>query len=81
MLTLLGQSGLLLPVTPSLIIAIGALILAGWLIFSLIIRYHWKNYGTSGIEIFSMNFFYIIGSLVIGGLMVISGLLYIISAQ
>ena len=70
-----------IPVTPQLIFSIAALLIAVWLIFSTILRYHWINYGTGGVQVFTMNFFYLVGSFTLGGLMVISALLYLATAQ
>ncbi len=63
------------------IFIVAGLILAGWLIFTTIVRYHWKSYGTGGVQIFTMNFFYISGSAILGGLMILSAVSYFISAQ
>ena len=79
-LALLGNSGFHLPITGMLVFAVFFLLLAGWLVFTLVIRYHWKNYGTGGVEIFSMNFFYFTGSFIGIALMLISASLYFFSA-
>ena len=77
LLDYLGQSGIHIPVTPQLLFIILSLLLAVWLVFTLIIRYHWKNYSTKGTEAFAMNFFYLTGSgILIAGLL-ITGFLYI----
>lgn len=76
----LGQFNFHIPVTPMLLFAVLALLLAGWGIFTVIIRYHWKNYGTGKLEVFTMNFFYLTGSLVLIGLMLIFAFLYYSSA-
>lgn len=69
-----------IPVTPLLLFATLALLIAGWGIFTLVVRYHWKNYGTGKLEMFTMNFFYLIGSAVLLALMIIFALLYFFSA-
>lgn len=69
-----------IPVNSQLVIFALFLVLAIWLVFTIIIRYHWKSYGTNGVEVFTMNFMYLIGSAVIGGLMIILAILYISSS-
>lgn len=76
-----GKIGLEISVSPMFIFVIAGLILTGWLIFTTIVRYHWKNYGTGGTQIFAMNFFYIAGSAILGGLMILFAVSYFISAQ
>ena len=77
--SLFGPSGFQIPVTAILLFSLLALIIAGWLVFTLIIRYHWKNYGTGGVEILTMNFVYFVGSLVLGGFMTVSAIAYSLS--
>lgn len=74
------QFNLHIPVTPILLFVAGALLIALWSIFTLVIRYHWKNYGTGKIEVFTMNFFYLTGSVILIALMSISTFLYFSSA-
>ncbi|MDO8520630.1 MAG: hypothetical protein Q7S52_00780 [bacterium] len=76
----LGQLGIHIPVTPLLVLAFTALLLAAWGIFTLVLRYHWKHYSTRKAEMFMMSFFYFIGSFVLIGLMAFSALLYLSSA-
>lgn len=75
-----GQFNFHIPVTPVLLFALLALLIAGWAIYTLILRYHWKNYGTGKLEVFTMNFFYITGSIVLIVLMAVAALLYSSSA-
>lgn len=79
--TILSTINIQIAVSPFFLFAVGALIIAGWLVFTVIIRYHWKNYGTGGVQLFAMNFLYISGSAAIAGLMILSAVLYLISAQ
>lgn len=65
-----------IPVTPLLLFSLLALLIALWGIFTLIIRYHWKNYGTGKLQVFTMNFFYLTGSALIIALMATFALLY-----
>ncbi len=78
--SLFGPSGFQIPITPLLVFAILSAIVAGWLIFTFIIRYHWKNYGTGGVEILTMNFVYFAGSIVLGGFMAVSAIAYSLSS-
>lgn len=80
MLSLLGNSDLQIPITAVLVMSIVLILLLVWAIFTIIIRYHWKNYGTGGVEIFTMNFLYLLGSIVLIVLMIGSALLYFFSA-
>lgn len=76
---LIAQSGLHLTISGGIILFFLALILAWWGIFTLIIRYHWKNYSIGGVQVFTMNFFYMIGSIAFIILTVGSALLYLLS--
>ncbi|OGZ05547.1 MAG: hypothetical protein A3C13_03690 [Candidatus Lloydbacteria bacterium RIFCSPHIGHO2_02_FULL_50_11] len=69
-----------IPVTPLLLFAVMALVVAMWGIFTLIVRYHWKHYGAGKLEVFTMNFFYLGGSLILITLMGASALFYLTSA-
>jgi hypothetical protein len=77
----LAQFNLHIPITPVLLFVVLALLVALWAIFTLVIRYHWKNYGTGKLEVFTMNFFYLAGSAILIGLLLISALLYLSSAS
>lgn len=76
MLGLLALSGVNIPVAPQLIFSLLGLLLAFWIVFTLIIRYHWKNYGTGGVEVFTMNFIYLTGSGVLIVLMTVTATIY-----
>ena len=80
-LSSISETGLQISVSPLLIFSLLSLLLAVWLIFTIIIRYHWKNYGTKGVEILTMNFVYLSGSAVLIAFTIISALLYSTSAQ
>lgn len=77
----LAQLNFHIPVTPTLLFAVMALTLVAWGIVTIVIRYHWKNYGTGKLEIFTMNFFYLAGSLAQITLMGIFALIYLISTK
>lgn len=79
-LGLLAQEGYRFTITPPLLFSILALLVSIWLVFTIILRYHWRNYGTGGAEVFTMNFTYFIGSFSLIGLMVGSVLLYLLSS-
>ena len=72
--------GIHIPVTPLLIFALTALLLAAWGIFTLILRYNWKHYSTRKAEMFAMSFFYFIGSAALIGLLCFSAFLYFTSS-
>ncbi len=75
-----GEFGIHIPVTPLLIFAVTAILLAAWGIFTLVLRYHWKHYSTRRSEVFIMSFFYFTGSLILIGLLCFSAFLYFASA-
>lgn len=77
----LTQLNFHIPITPVLLFAILALLIVLWGIFTLIIRYHWKHYGTGKLEVFTMNFFYLTGSVVLIAFMGISAFLYSVSVN
>lgn len=65
-----------IPITSPLLFSLGALILAVWAIFSIIARYHWKNYGTNKLEIMKMTLIYFVGSGILLGLIGIFAFAY-----
>lgn len=71
-----GQLSFQIPVTPSLLFALFALLVATWLICTIIFRYHWKNYTVSWLEVVSMNLIYFIGSGILLAGMGLFALLY-----
>jgi uncharacterized membrane protein HdeD (DUF308 family) len=80
LLTMLPVFNIHIPVTPLLLFVFLALLLSAWGIFSVVVRYHWRQYGTSKLEILSMTFFYLAGSAVLLGLTTASAFLYYASA-
>lgn len=77
----LGQSGFHIPVTPTLVFAALAALAAAWAIYTLILRYHWKQYGTSKFHVFAMNFFYLAGSGILLGGAALAAILYYASSR
>jgi hypothetical protein len=67
-------SDLAIPVPAFLLGALFALLFAVWLVFSLIVRYHWNKYGHSRLEVMQMNFVYFVGS----GILVATTLVFLI---
>jgi hypothetical protein len=69
-----------IPLTPIVLFVLLAILVILWVIFTLIIRYHWKNFGTSELDFIGMNLFYLVGSgvLILG--MVFSAFLFSFSA-
>ena len=78
---LLSQMNLHIPVAPFLVFVLLTLLLLTWVIFTLVVRYHWKNYGTSQLEVMSMSFIYFVGSLILLAATAIFAFLYYVSAQ
>jgi uncharacterized membrane protein len=76
MIGLLSSINIHVPLSPILLFSLMALLLAIWLAFTMVIRYHWKSYGTKDLEVVSLNFFYLAGSGVIILLMCASLLFY-----
>lgn len=62
LLPLLSKLNFQFPITSFLIFVIFSLLIIVWLGFTLIIRYHWKNYGSGALSILTMSFIYFIGS-------------------
>lgn len=80
-LTLFGKMSIHIPLSSFALFVILAILVAVWAIFTLIIRYHWKNFGTSEIDFVGMNLLYLIGSVVLVAGMAISAFLYSFSAM
>ena len=76
----LAKTGLHILLTPQVIFVILALLLAIWLTFTWMFRYHWKNYGTGKLEVLTMTFFYLGGSAILLGLTVTSAFAYFFSS-
>lgn len=73
---ILGALGITISITSLLVWVIYLLIVALWCIFTMIIRYHWKNYGSGKIAILTMNFVYLLGSALLLGIMTIFAILF-----
>ena len=67
-----------IPITPLLLFSLGALLFAVWAIFSIIARYHWKNYGTNKLEVIKMTLIYFVGSGILLALIGIFAFVYTI---
>lgn len=72
----LSQLSFHIPVTPTLLCALLALMFALWIVYSIILRYHWKNYGSNQLEIIKMNVIYFVGSGILIAGMVLFAFLY-----
>lgn len=79
-LSTLGQMGIQIPLTPFLIFLLLTLLMVAWGIFTWIVRYHWKSYGTSKLEVMSMSFVYFVGSGILLAGMALFAFLYNFSA-
>jgi len=76
LLSPITTTGFQITITPTILVSLLSLILAAWIIFTIIVRYHWKNYGTGGVEILTMNFIYFSGSAILIAFTIVSVLLY-----
>lgn len=74
-----GKLGLHIPLSPLVFWATFGVLVIIWVIFSLILRYNWTHYATSRQEIFTVNFFYYIGSAILFGVLALSAFLYHVS--
>lgn len=72
-------SGMRIPIPPVLLFALLVLLFVAWIIFTLIIRYHWKKYGYSKLVHLKMNFVYFAGSGVLLLGMLLFAILYSIN--
>lgn len=72
-----SHAGFHISITPTLVFIFLAALAVVWAIYTLIIRYHWKQYGTSRFQTFVMNFFYLAGSgILLGGAAIAAALYY-----
>jgi hypothetical protein len=65
--------------SPTFLVIIATPLLIFWIIFSLILRYHWDKYATSRIDVLRMNMIYFGGSIVLILIMVIFLISYALS--
>ena len=61
-LTLFSKMSIHIPLVPFSLFLILVLLMGIWAVFTVVINYHWKNYGVSKIEFIGMNLIYFIGS-------------------
>ena len=81
MLAFFEQTGFHIPVLPLFVFGAMVLLFVTWGIFSWVIRYHWKKYGTGKVGVMSMTFFYFIGSALLLGLMALFAFMYHLSSN
>lgn len=79
-IAIFSQLGIHIPITPFLLFAVFAVLLFLWALFTWIVRYHWKSYGTNKLDVMSMSFIYFIGSAVLLAGMALFAFLYNFSA-
>ncbi len=79
-LATLGQMGFRIPLTPFFLFLLFALLMAAWAVFTWIVRYHWKSYGTSTLEVMTMSLIYFVGSGILLAGMALFAFLYNFSA-
>ncbi len=78
---LLSKTGMHFTLSSAFIFGIIFFLLIAWIIFTIVVRYHWKNYSSGGVEILRMNMIYLIGSAAIFTFMVVSAFLYFASSS
>lgn len=78
---ILDQLSIHIPITPLLLFSLGALLFVVWAIFTIIARYHWKNYGANKLEVMKMTFIYFIGSAILLALTLVFAITYAIPAN
>ncbi|HSE34953.1 MAG TPA: hypothetical protein VLB83_02410 [Candidatus Paceibacterota bacterium] len=59
---LLSSFDISIPVTPTILMSLFLLVAAIWGVFSMIVRYHWREYGTSALESAKISVIYFTGS-------------------
>ena len=69
-----------IPLPPLVFFILFALLFAGWLIYTIVLRYHWKKYAHSKLDIMHMDIIYFIGSGALLVAMAISALFYSLTA-
>ena len=69
-----------IPLPPIVLYLIFGVLLVAWIIYSIILRYHWKKYATSKLDTMRMDIIYFIGSAVLIGAMTIAALAYSLSS-
>lgn len=79
-LALFSKMSIHIPLSAFALFVILAILVAVWAIFTLIIRYHWKNFGTSELDFVGMNVIYLTGSVILVLGMAISAFLFSFSA-
>ena len=73
------QLNLHIPISPLFIGALLLLLLALFIVYTVIIRYHWKSYGVNELEVAQMTITYMTGSITIVAITMIFALLYMFS--
>jgi hypothetical protein len=74
----LSFSEFVIPVSPGTLgVALIALFLF-WLVFSLILRYHWKKYAASNVHVLQMTLWYFGGSVVLWACVLACYLMYVV---
>ncbi len=69
-------SGIHIPIPPILLFALLVLLFVAWVIFTLIVRYHWQKYGYSKLVHLKMNYLYFGGSGILFAALLLSSILY-----
>jgi hypothetical protein len=68
-------------VSPMIVLGLAGIFATIGTVFLFLFEYHWKAYGVDKLEILRVRFWYYIGTVIFGGGMIISALLYVTSAS
>jgi hypothetical protein len=66
-----------LPISPGTLGIVLVILFLFWLVFSLILHYHWKKYASSRVHVFQMTLVYFFGSTVLWACLLAFYLMYI----
>lgn len=67
-----------IPVSPALLFGLFGLLAIIWVVYTMVLRYHWEKYSVNKLDLLKMNTAYFIGSFAILALMGVSALMYLI---
>ena len=70
-----------IPLSPLVLFVILALVFLGWIIYSVILRYHWKTYAYHKLDVIQMDIIYFVGSGVLLTAMAVTALMYSLSSS